>query len=205
MLGIPTPPTAGALTAAPGNARAAIARRVNRLGGVLAFAAMVTSLAAATDVPWIDVPFVRQVRAGCGPASIAMVMQYWVQHEPGLDAIAADAEHIDETLPASDRGTLGSDLETYLKAHGFSAFVFDGEPKDLAHHLAKGRPLVVCLAPKGPNGPLHFVVVVGVGEIEILLNDSARGKLFRERRQTFLEQWRATGNWTLLAVPLPAR
>jgi hypothetical protein len=113
---------------------------------------MVTSLAVAADFPWIDVPFVRQVRAGCGPASIAMVMQYWVQHEPGLDAIAADAERIDEALPASDRGTLGSDLRTYLEAHGFSAFVFDGESEDLTHHLAKGRPLVVCLAPKGRTG-----------------------------------------------------
>jgi predicted double-glycine peptidase len=161
--------------------------------------------AFATGVPWIDVPFVRQVRAGCGPAAIAMVMQYWVRHEPGLDAVAADAERINEALPASSRGTFGNDLKAYLEAHGFSAFVFNGEPKDLDHHLAKGRPLVVCLAPKGSDGPLHYVVIVGAGASEILFNDSARGKLIRESREAFLEQWKATGNWALLAVPRQAQ
>jgi len=26
---------------------------------------------------WLDVPFVKQEKDGCGAASIAMVMQYW--------------------------------------------------------------------------------------------------------------------------------
>jgi ABC-type bacteriocin/lantibiotic exporter with double-glycine peptidase domain len=164
---------------------------------------VVTALAAG--VPWIDVPFVRQVRAGCGPAAIAMVMQYWVRLQPQLNAVAADAEHINEALPASSRGTFGNDLKGYLEDHGFSAFVFSGEPKDVDHHLAKGRPLVVCLGPKGPDGPLHYVVLVGASADEILFNDSARGKLIRESRETFLEQWKATGNWALLAVPRQAR
>jgi predicted double-glycine peptidase len=166
---------------------------------------MAAGLAVAGDPAWLDVPFVPQVRQGCGPAAIAMVMQYWVQHQQGLDAAAADDERINEALPASSRGTFGNALKTYLEAHGFSAFVFTGEPQDLAHHLAKGRPLVVCLGPQGPDGPFHYVVVVGVGESEILLNDSARGKLTREGRETFLEQWKATGNWALLAVPRQAR
>jgi ABC-type bacteriocin/lantibiotic exporter with double-glycine peptidase domain len=186
----------------PSNVRqawAARASRIARIGAALVVLTAVTGLAA--ELPWIDVPFVRQVRAGCGPAAIAMVMQYWVRHEPGLDAVAADAERINEALPASARGTFGNDLKAYLETHGFSAFVFNGEPKDLDHHLAKGRPLVVCLAPKGSDGPLHYVVVVGAGTSEIVFNDSARGKLIREGREAFLEQWKATGNWALLAVP----
>jgi hypothetical protein len=79
----------------------------------------------------------------------------------------ADADHINQALPASSRGTFGNNLKAYLEAHGFSAFVFNG--KDLDHHLAKGRPLVVCLAPNGPDGPLHYVVVVGAGETESTL------------------------------------
>ena len=33
----------------------------------------------AADLPgvWLDVPFVKQEKDGCGAASIAMVMQYW--------------------------------------------------------------------------------------------------------------------------------
>lgn len=162
-----------------------------------------TGLASAAK--WIDVPFVRQVRAGCGAAAIAMVMQYWVKQDPELDAVAADAEHIDEALPASAKGLYGNDLKRYLEAHGFSTFVFDGEMKDLENHLGKGRPVVVCLALDGSDRPLHFAVVVGVGTDEILLNDPARGKLVREEREAFLRAWKATQNWALLAVPRQAR
>jgi len=158
-----------------------------------------TCLANATK--WIDVPFVRQVRAGCGPAAIAMVMQYWVKHNPALDTVAADAEHINEALPASAKGLYGSDLKQYLETHGFSVFVFDGESKDLDNHLAKGRPVVVCLALQGAGGPLHFAVVVGFGPDDVLLNDPARGKLVREEKEAFLRSWKATQNWALLAVP----
>jgi ABC-type bacteriocin/lantibiotic exporter with double-glycine peptidase domain len=197
--------TAGASAATVRSVHVAGALRIARVRALFPALTVVAGLALAAEVSWIDVPFVHQVRAGCGPASIAMVMQYWVQHQPGLDPAAADAERINEALPASSGGIFGNDLRTYLEAHGFSAFLFDGEPQDLAHHLAKGRPVVVCLGPKGPGGPLHYVVVVGSGENEILLNDSARGKLIRESKETFLKQWKATGNWALLAVPRPAR
>ena len=32
---------------------------------------------------WLDVPFVKQEKNGCGAASIAMVMQFW-QRQQGL-------------------------------------------------------------------------------------------------------------------------
>ena len=138
-------------------------------------------------------------------SAIAMVMQYWVQQTPGLDAAAAGAEHIDKALPARSNGTFGNDLKEYLEAHGFSAYVFDGELADLRNHLAKGRPIVVCLGLKGPDAPLHYVVVVGIGDDEVLLNDPARGKLFREKAADFLRAWKVTENWALLAVPRQTR
>jgi len=90
----------------------------------------------ASTAKWIDVPFVRQVRAGCGAAAIAMVMQYWVKQVPELDAVAADAEHIDEALPASTKGIYGNDLKQYLEAHGLAAF-------------EEGADLLQCLEPFG--------------------------------------------------------
>jgi ABC-type bacteriocin/lantibiotic exporter with double-glycine peptidase domain len=158
----------------------------------------------ANEIPWIDVPFVRQIRAGCGSAAIAMVMQYWVKHGPGMDAAAADAERIDDALPPSSKGLSGKELRNYLEEHGFDAYVFNAELKDLRDHLSKGRPIVACLGLKGPNAPLHFVVVVGAGEDAILLNDPARGKLVREEKDAFLRSWKVTGNWALLAVPRQA-
>jgi predicted double-glycine peptidase len=171
----------------------------------LALLAICSFAGLAETTGWIDVPFVRQVRAGCGPAAIAMVMQYWVKHQRGLDAVAADAEQIDKALPADSNGTSGNDLKQYLEAHGFSAYVFDGETSDLRNHLAKGRPVVVCLALNGADAPLHYVVVVGIGDGEMLLNDPARGKLFREKSAAFFRAWKATGNWALLALPRQTR
>jgi len=182
----------------------AIPLAARRLPAVCIFLFLAASAAFAEDAIWIDAPFVRQVRAGCGSASIAMVMQYWARHEPGLDAAAAAAERVDEALPPSSQGISGKDLQAYLEANGFSAFVFDGALKDLRHHLAKGRPIVVCLGLKGPQAPYHYAVVVGIGGGEVLLNDPARGKLVRETEQAFLRAWKATGSWALLAVPREA-
>src|SRR5216684_880984 len=50
----------------------------------------------AADLPgvWLDVPFVKQEKDGCGAASIAMVMQYWQaqQGQPANDS--SDASQI---------------------------------------------------------------------------------------------------------------
>jgi len=37
--------------------------------------------AAVSAGLWLDVPFVKQEKNGCGSASIAMVMQYWQKQQ----------------------------------------------------------------------------------------------------------------------------
>jgi len=155
---------------------------------------------------WLDVPFVQQVKAGCGSAAIAMVVQYWARQFPGLEKAQADTEKIDQLLPAtSPKGIAGEALKHYLDDRGFQAFIFDGELADLRGHFAKGRPVIVCLAPKGNRGLLHYAVVAGLNEKDVWLNDPARGKLFREDVGRFTAEWRRTGNWALLAVPRSAQ
>ncbi len=133
-----------------------------------------------------------------------MIMQYWIRHDRRIEMSSANADRIYELLaPSPGKGIPGQALKRYLEEKGFRAFVFDGELHDLRHHLEKGRPLVVCLAPRGPNSPLHYVVVVGAQESAILLHDPARGKLIREDLRRFQRDWKATGNWTMLAVPRP--
>ncbi len=155
---------------------------------------------------WLDVPFVRQARAGCGSAAIAMVTQYWARIYPKLDREEANAERINQLLPpTSAKGIEGNKLKEYLNAHGFQAFIFDGELSDLKHNLEKGRPVVTCIAPRGSHAPLHYAVVVGLDDRSIWLNDPARGKLFADDLNRFMAEWKATGNWALLAVPQQAK
>ena len=159
---------------------------------------------AATPGVWLDVPFIKQEKQGCGAASIAMVMQYW-QKQLGkpLDS-SSDAVQIQRALYSSEEhGIRVSDLANYLQQHGFETHTFAGEWNDLMLHLEKGRPLIVALKPSALESSLHYVVVVGVDPKEdvILLNDAAQRKLLKQERASFERQWRAVDRWTLLALP----
>jgi ABC-type bacteriocin/lantibiotic exporter with double-glycine peptidase domain len=173
-------------------------------------------LAAAPAGLWLDVPFVQQEKEGCGAASAAMVMQYWLKQQGTAPNADADARQIQRGLYSRPgHGIYASDLENYLQQHGFRTFVFNGTWDDLKQHLEKGRPLIAALKPAGGKTPLHYVVVVGLDSEPssepssdqssepniVLLNDPAQRKLLKQARSTFDKQWSATGRWLLLALP----
>ena len=160
-------------------------------------------LAAHPPGVWLDVPFVKQERDGCGAASIAMVMQYWQRQQRESVSQSSDATRIQRTLfSAKAHGIYASDMERYFKEKGFRAFTIRGEWDDLKSHLERGRPLIVALRPAG-GGTLHYVVVTGLdGELGIvMLNDPAERKLLKRDRPSFEREWNAAGRWTLLALP----
>jgi ABC-type bacteriocin/lantibiotic exporter with double-glycine peptidase domain len=168
--------------------------------------AKISSTALFTTAPgvWLDVPFIKQEKDGCGAASIAMVMQYWQKQKSQPFDASADAVAIQHSLYSrSERGIRASDMEHYFQQHGFQTFVFAGKWDDLKQHLEKGRPLIVALKPSGMEAALHYVVVVGADEEQgvIYLNDAAERKLLKQERSTFEKQWSAVGKWTLLALP----
>lgn len=152
-------------------------------------------------------PFVKQKNNGCGAASIAMLMRYWAQNGWTEGVAEADPLQIQKALhPDGTGGVRGSELERYLRENGFRTFIFKGEWSDLDAHLAKRRPLLVCLDPTR-GGPWHYVVVAGIDPASglVLVNDPGRRKLSKVDRAEFEKAWSATGNWTLLAVPLSSR
>jgi ABC-type bacteriocin/lantibiotic exporter with double-glycine peptidase domain len=156
---------------------------------------------------WLDVPFVKQDKDGCGAAVIAMVMQYWLKQDGRSLNESSDVTEIKRALyvPGA-RGIYASGMESYFQQHGFRTFSFSGEWTDLQQHLQKGRPLIVALQPPGPGDPLHYVVVAGLDFEKrlVLLNDPAQRKLLKQNWSRFEKQWGATGKWTLLALPQPA-
>ena len=158
-------------------------------------------LAAGLPGVWLDVPFVKQEKDGCGAASMAMVMQYWQaqQGQPANDA--SDASQIQRTLySAKAHGIYASDMERYLQEKGFRTFTIRGEWEDLKQHLEKGRPLIVALKPVS-GGALHYVVVTGAGPEMVMVNDPAQRKLLQQDQSSFEREWSAAGKWTLLALP----
>jgi ABC-type bacteriocin/lantibiotic exporter with double-glycine peptidase domain len=160
--------------------------------------------AQAASGVWLDVPFIRQEKDGCGAASIAMVMQYWLKQQAKVAGSSADAVAIQHALYSSkDHGIRASDLERYFQDHGFRTFAFHGKWDDLEQHLKKGRPLIAVLKPSALETSLHYVVVVGIDPEQsiVYLNDAAQRKLLKQERASFEKEWKAVGQWTLLALP----
>jgi predicted double-glycine peptidase len=159
--------------------------------------------AADASSIWLDVPFVKQEKNGCGAASIAMVMQFWEGQQGRMRSADADAVKIQRALFSdAAHGIYASDAERYFQQNGYRTFVFRGEWADLRQHLEKGRPLIVALKP-GSSAPLHYVVVTGLDWEHglVLMNDPAMRKLLKEDRSRFEREWNAAGSWTLLALP----
>jgi len=160
----------------------------------------------AADLPgmWLDVPFVKQEKDGCGAASIAMVMQYWQQQQGEAANPDSDAIQIQHLLySAKAHGIYASDMERYFREKGFRTFTIHGEWEDLKQHLNKGRPLIVALKPTGGGISLHYVVVTGLDQDQgvVIVNDPAQRKLLKQDRSVFEQEWSAAERWALLAVP----
>lgn len=161
------------------------------------------AIAAASAGVWLDVPFVKQDKNGCGPASIAMVIEYWDHHGNPIAGDEAQPAAIERVVYSREaKGALGSSMKRYFEQAGFRAFLFRGEWSDLGEHLAKGRPLIVCLRRARSS---HYVVVSGLDDRQgvVLVNDPARRKLLKLERAGFEKDWNAADNWTLLALPGP--
>jgi ABC-type bacteriocin/lantibiotic exporter with double-glycine peptidase domain len=164
------------------------------------------AIAGESSGVWLDVPFVKQEKNGCGAASIAMVMQFWQRQQGVSPSAESDAPNIQLALYSlKAHGIYASDLERYFEQHGYRAFALEGRAEDLKEQLAKGRPLIVALKPAA-GAPLHYVVVAGFDPEHnlVLLNDPAERKLLKQDLSAFEKQWKGTGNWTLLAVPQAA-
>ena len=160
-------------------------------------------LAADLGDIWLDIPFVKQEKNGCGAASIAMVMQYWQQQLGQPVSPLADSVQILHALRAdTTREISTSEMERYFQQNGYRTFELSGEWTLLKQQLGKGRPLIAALKPASSR-ELHYVVVAGLDEEHkfVLLNDPAQRKLLKEDKSRFEQEWKATGNWTLLAVP----
>ncbi len=151
---------------------------------------------------WLDVPYVHQEKDGCGSASLAMILRYWQGKNVPVAEGRADPLRIQRELyAAKPKGIYASDMERYLLESGFDVYTMRAEWSDLRSQVAKGRPLIAGLKPKGV--PPHYVVIVGIapGDAEVLVHDPERGKLQHIERLEFEKDWRGTENWTLLAVP----
>src|SRR6476661_10015251 len=92
-------------------------------------------LAAEPSAVWLDVPFVKQEKNGCGSASIAMLMRYWAHNRQEVSGAEADPRQIQQALYSRDlKGIRGADMERYFRRNGFQPYVFRGDWAELNRH-----------------------------------------------------------------------
>src|SRR3954467_1100924 len=101
-------------------------------------AVLALAFAFAAPAMWLDVPFVRQSKNGCGPASVSMVVGYWQG--------TANPAQIERAIYSPGvEGAYAADIERYLRQEGFTVLTFRGEWADLEQHISKGRPVIISL------------------------------------------------------------
>ena len=142
------------------------------------------------------VPFIPQEEYQCGPASLAMVLQYYGA-DVGQEEIARELY-----LP-SVRGALNLDLEFYARRRGLQARSFAGTLERVKDEVRHGHPLIVFQDLGFAVYPVpHFAVLVGY-------DDHARAVVLHSGTTPyrvvsyaeFERTWARRRAWTLLITP----
>ena len=137
------------------------------------------------------VPFYPQESYQCGPASLAMVMNY-------RNVMVKPEEIAENIYSRSARGTLNLDMVLYAQHKGLSALQYKGSLSDLKKNIDSGNPLIV-LVDYGFSfyESSHFMVVVGYNENGVIANSGKMKEHFMPEKE-FLKAWGKTNYWTLL-------
>ncbi len=136
------------------------------------------------------VPFHPQEDHQCGPASLAMVLNFLGDPASPDDIAAA-------IYRPGLRGTVSLDLALYPRTRGFFTRFFRGTAADVAAEIDAGRPLLVMID-YGFGGVhvFHYMVVTGYDAEGIRVN-SGRDRDQRVSWGRFLSLWSGADDWGL--------
>lgn len=143
-----------------------------------------------------DVHLIRQqAEHDCGAAALAMVLAHY---QPDLSTAAVELAESGERLSAVD-------LRDYARAHGFSAFVMEGSPKDLLFELRHGRPVIVGMAKPTIEGRVaHYEVVVGINSSDRMIATLDPAEGYRQNSyEGFVAEWQHAGRVLIVVIPVP--
>ncbi|EKF75587.1 hypothetical protein A11A3_01912 [Alcanivorax hongdengensis A-11-3] len=181
------------------------ARLLATLGGILLLSACQSfpppDRANARPEQQLKVPFVAQEKYQCGPAALAMMLQW-------ADRPVTAEQLVPEVWLPERKGSLGIELEAAARARGLMAYPVD-TPDALFRELQQGRPVLILQNLALRSLPQwHFAVVTGYrqgGERVVLHSGTHRNTVSHWNR--FIRTWARADLWgfTLVAPgQLPA-
>ena len=150
----------------------------------------------------MDVPFIAQKKYYCGPASLAMVSDYY-----GIKTTTSQIEQ--RMLLPVLKGTLQIELQATARSLNLAAFPLQMDRESLIAAIDQEQPVIVLQNLSLDIYPRwHYAVVVGRSpNTDHLLLHSGDHEYYRVRWKTFKNTWQRSGNWALMALPpgeLPA-
>lgn len=153
-------------------------------------------LAGYDAVELTEVPFYPQQRYQCGPAALAMVLDW--------SGVGIGPEALTELLyiPAR-RGSLQPELMAQARRQQRLAYRIPGQPQALLDELAAGHPVLVLQNLGLSWWPVwHYAVVIGYQPAaDALLLRSGTTARHRVALTTFLRTWQRGGNWGMVVLP----
>jgi tetratricopeptide (TPR) repeat protein len=142
------------------------------------------------------VPFLAQQAYYCGPAALAMTMNFYGR------AVSQGAMARALYVPAL-KGSLQAEMLAATRQQEMLAYVLRPDLQSLLSEVAAGHPVVVLQNLSVGWYPVwHYAVVIGYDlETRELILHSGRNPYYRVPMSTFERTWARSGYWAL--VPLP--
>lgn len=141
-----------------------------------------------------DVPFIKQSKNHCGPASLAMLLEY-NNKKVSLDELSS------QMITPAAHGTYATDLITAVRRQGMIAIRIN-DLKSLLTEVSAGNPVLVFqnmgfgFMPKW-----HYAVVVGhdLDGPDIILH-SGRKKFLKTDMRFFERTWKLADYWGIVVL-----
>ena len=148
---------------------------------------------AELDAHWLraaPTPVIRQKQeTDCGLAALAMVAGAWGR-QWSVDDLA-------RRLPPGKQGVRLGSLRDVARERGLDAYAIRATPKDLAHELSAGRPVLLGLMLPFDEGHnlSHYEVAVAMDPADgsVVTIDPGSGRWMRRSAKVLDVEWKAAG------------
>ena len=142
-----------------------------------------------------EVPFVEQKDDFCGPASLAMVMNFY--------GVEVSQEEIAKEIYSPElKGTLSMNLVLYPIKKGFEAEMYNGNLDDLKQKVKAMFPLIVSVKEREDTDRTHYMVVWGYDDMnKKIFAHSGRKEKIVMSYDDFTDMWKRADFLTVWMYP----
>ena len=139
----------------------------------------------------------------CGPACLAMVLNYWDKARS-----FSQQKITDDIFDSENQATYNSEMVLYPRSKGFASYSFQGDLRVLKEVVGKGIPVIVLTKPIKQIAKGHYRVVIGYDDDrdQVIFHDPFFGSRYAMTVKNFMKVWdlgkgRNQYRWMLAVVP----